>query len=284
VVDRIGFSGAGLHSGEPCSVTLLRLPGPFRLGPAGRQYTRDDLRLLRADSGVSVGSNDGFAVDLIEHLFAACAGLGVQRDVAVIVEGPEIPLLDGGAEDLGRSLMALGIESCAPGLVIARAGVVEVGESRYRFEPAPLSTVTVRVEFAPLGSQTAHWDGSRAGFLAEIAPARTFGFRSQATDLRSRGRAAFVNPRSVIVLEDDGTVLEPGTPPRPGELARHKLLDLLGDLYLYGGPPRGHVDATRPVHLSNHKALLEGLGLGLLERIVEPSARDAGNACGGRLA
>ena len=121
------------------------------------------------------------------------------------------------------------------------------------------------VEFAPLGPESAHWEGTRAAFLGEIAAARTFGFRSQAADLRARGRAAFVNPRSVIVLEDDGHVLPPGLPPRPGELGRHKLLDLLGDLYLYGGPPRGRIDATRPGHRNNHLALREALASGLLE-------------------
>jgi UDP-3-O-[3-hydroxymyristoyl] N-acetylglucosamine deacetylase len=265
VVERIGFWATGLHSGEPCSVTLLKRPGPFRLGRAQRQYTRDELRLVRADSGVSVASDDGFTVDLVEHLFAACAGLGVQGDIAVVVEGPEVPLLDGGAEDLARALAALGAGPDAPGLVIARAAEVVVGESRYRVEPAAVTSVGVHVEFAPLGAESVYWGGTRAAFLAEIAAARTFGFRSQAAELRARGRAAFVNPHSVIVLEDDGSVLPPGLPLRPGELGRHKLLDLLGDLYLYGGPPRGRIDATRPGHRNNHLALREGLASGLLE-------------------
>jgi UDP-3-O-[3-hydroxymyristoyl] N-acetylglucosamine deacetylase len=265
VVERIGFRATGLHSGQPCSVTLLKRPGPFALGGARRQYTRDELRLVRADSGVSVASDDGFSVDLVEHLFAACAGLGVQRDVAVVVEGPEVPLLDGGAEDLARALTALGVGPNAPELVIARAAEVVVGESRYWFEPAAVTSVSVHVEFAPLGAESADWSGSPAAFLTEIAAARTFGFRSQAAELRARGRAAFVNPRSVIVLEDDGSVLPPGLPPRRDELGRHKLLDLLGDLYLYGGPPRGRIDATRPGHRNNHLALREGLAAGLLE-------------------
>jgi len=278
VVERVGFWGTGLHSGEPCSVTLLKRPGPFSLGRAERQFTRDELRLVRADSGVSVAGDDGLTVDLVEHLFAACAGLGVQRDVAVVVEGPEVPLLDGGAQDLAHALAALGAGSDAPGLVIARAAEVVVGESRYWFEPGAVTSVDVHVEFAPLGRESAHWEGTRAAFLGEIAAARTFGFRSQAAELRARGRARFVNPRSVIVLEDDGHVLPPGLPPRPGELGRHKLLDLLGDLYLYGGPPRGRIDATRPGHRNNHLALREGLASGLLETtlgIRPPGAVDA---------
>jgi len=276
VVERIGFWGTGLHSGEPCSVTLCKRPGPFSLGHAERPFTRGELRLVRADSGVSVAGDDGFTVDLVEHLFAACAGLGVQQDVAVVVEGPEVPLLDGGAQDLAHALAALGAGSNTPELVITRAGEVVVGESRYWFEPGAVTSVEVHVEFAPLGAQSAHWEGTRAAFLREIAVARTFGFRSQATELRARGRAAFVNPRSVIVLEDDGSVLPPGLPPRPGELGRHKLLDLLGDLYLYGGPPRGRIDATRPGHRHNHLALCEGLASGLLETTlaIRPGAVD----------
>jgi len=141
-----------------------------------------------------------------------------------------------------------------------------VGESRYEFAPASGTSVEVTVEFAPFGSQGAAWDGAEASFLATIAGARTFGYRHQAADLRALGRAQCVNPRAVVVLESDGSVMPPGEPPKASELARHKLLDLLGDLYLYGGPPQGRIRVERPGHQSNHRAVCEGFARGLLER------------------
>jgi UDP-3-O-[3-hydroxymyristoyl] N-acetylglucosamine deacetylase len=69
-----------------------------------------------------------------------------------------------------------------------------------------------------------------------------------------------------MVLEDGGGVEPPGAPARPDEFARHKLLDLVGDLYLYGGPPRGTLRATRPGHGATHRAMTEALDRGIVGR------------------
>ena len=128
----------------------------------------------------------------------------------------------------------------------------------------------VEIEFdcPAIGVQRATWDGTPERFASELAPARTFGFRKQYDELRAMGRARHVDPRSVIVLEGDGTVIGPGTPPTDGEFARHKLLDLLGDLYLFGGPPLGRMSARRPGHRANHQAVRQALEYGLLERVT----------------
>ena len=265
MIDQIGFWGMGLHSGQPCSVTLTREPGPVTLSRGGRRYTRDELWVEFAHYGVRVGGEGGFRLDLVEHLFGACAGLGLQHDLSIVASGEEIPLLDGGAGDFGRALMALSIPPRPPRLTVVRTGELVVEESRYVFAPAAAPSVEVEVAFAPFGVQSAAWDGTAASFLAEIADARTFGYRHQATELRALGRAHSVNPRAVIVLESDGRVMPPGQAPQGPELARHKLLDLLGDLYLYGGPPRGSIRAYCPGHQRNHRALCEGLAAGLLE-------------------
>jgi UDP-3-O-[3-hydroxymyristoyl] N-acetylglucosamine deacetylase len=67
-----------------------------------------------------------------------------------------------------------------------------------------------------------------------------------------------------MVLDADGRVMPPGDPARPGELARHKLLDLVGDLYLAGGPPLGRVSARFPGHGATRHALLAALAEGII--------------------
>lgn len=270
-MDSITFHGRGLHSGQACSLTLERSVGPVRLLGSQGSATTSALKIARADRGVQVYATEaGLEIDLIEHLFGALSGLAIQRDVALHVDGPEVPLLDGGAADFGRALAALGAPHDPPRWRVAQAGDVHVDDARYTFEPADRVDVEVEVEFEPprLGVQRARWDGRPDSFLADIAPARTFGFRSEAAALRARGRAGCVDPRVVMVFEDDGSVTPPAEPPRPNELARHKLLDLLGDLYLFSGPLLGRLFARRPGHSKNHRALGQAFAHGWIEPLV----------------
>jgi UDP-3-O-[3-hydroxymyristoyl] N-acetylglucosamine deacetylase len=186
--------------------------------------------------------------------------------VEIVVTGPEVPLLDGGARELALAIAALSPGHSTPALTVVQEGTIHVGSSRYVFEHADGICVEVHVEFEGVGAESASWDGSAERFLSEIAPARTFGFRREAAELRASGRAAHVDPHAVIVLEDDGSVVAPGRPPGEGELARHKLLDLLGDFFLFAGPARGRLVATRPGHAATQRAIRQALEYGLLER------------------
>lgn len=264
--------GVGLHSGQPCSITLTRSDGPVVICSPGGAIAIRELVVRRADHGVQIATPDGsFAIDSVEHLFAALGGLGIYRGVAIEVEGGEIPLLDGGALALARALRALGLGDASPSparLFVARAEEIRVGDSTYSFAPSDSTSVAVIVDFeAPrVGIQMATWDGNDDAFIRDIAPARTFGFRRDGAALAAAGRARGVDPKAVMVLADDGSVERPGAAARPSEFARHKLLDLVGDSYLFGGPPRGTVHATRPGHAATHRAFAQALDGSVLER------------------
>ena len=199
----------------------------------------------------------------MEHLFSALGGLGIHTGVTLRVEGPEVPLLDGGARDFCAAL-AHWPRRGTPGLRVERAGSVEVGASLYQLTPGDAVGLCVHVNFAPLAPQDAHWDGSPESFTARIAPARTFGFARDAAELRRVGRATHVDVKSVLLFDDQGCPL--GCVPEPDELARHKLLDLIGDLYLFGGPPLGTIEAWRPGHAATHHAMSIAMERGLLQR------------------
>ncbi len=264
MTDLVAFHGVGLHSGVRTGVRLERRPGPLGFVIAGRRAAVSELEVTRADQGVSVRPRRGGGeADLVEHLCGAFAGLSVRSGVLVTVTGPEIPLLDGGALELGRAILALSPPREQTRLVIRRAGTLEVEGAKYAFSPAPETRIDVEVEFAHMGRQSASFDGSARRFLDEIAPARTFGFLEDGPALWARGRAQRVDPAAVLVIEPDGGVLPPALPPAPDELARHKLLDLLGDLFLHGGPPIGRIFAARPGHEKTHLAMREALRQGL---------------------
>lgn len=263
----VRLSGLGLHSGSLCVVRLSRAEGPVVFRTALGDARVDELQVVRSDRGVRVRSErTALDVDTVEHLFAALGGLSLRSGVAIEVDGPEMPLLDGAALAFARALAELSPPPSPPALRVLHEGVVNVGASSYALSPGDGVALEVEVSFdAPrIGTQMASWRGSAESFVTDVAWARTFGFRRDADALLRSGRARAVDPTAVMVLDDTGAVEPPGEPARPGEFARHKLLDLVGDLYLFGGPPRGTVRATRPGHAATHRAVTQALARGIL--------------------
>jgi UDP-3-O-[3-hydroxymyristoyl] N-acetylglucosamine deacetylase len=122
----------------------------------------------------------------------------------------------------------------------------------------------VTIDFPPpVCRQRATWDGDAAAFMARIAPARTFGWAHELDALRAVGRASAVDLASVLVFDERGPI-SGCRPPEPDEPARHKLLDLVGDLTLHGGPPLGIIDAFAPGHTATHAVVVRALSLGVL--------------------
>jgi UDP-3-O-[3-hydroxymyristoyl] N-acetylglucosamine deacetylase len=185
----------------------------------------------------------------VEHLLAALAGTGVSQ-AEIWVDAGEIPLLDGSALPWVEA--------------IAEAGLEEVGERQEpTLPPEPLTLqqglafitafraealrLAAAVEFpqAAIGRQLYSIALTPAAFVAEIAPARTFGFREQVEQLRAAGLIQGGGLDNALVCDGDHWL----NPPLrfADEPVRHKLLDLLGDLALLG-LPRAQVFAYRGSH------------------------------------
>lgn len=260
------LSGMGVHGGQKASVRLSRHAGPIVVRTAGGTALLRDLAVEDTTRSTTVRSvvNPAVVVRTAEHLFAALAGHSIHEGVAIDLEGDEVPLLDGGARCFSDALVRLALAPGRAALEVARSGVVEVFGSRFTFTPGDRPRVAVTLDFgdAPLDPE-ASWDGDASDFAARIAPARTFAMEHEIEALGAASLARFADADSVVIvgakLFGAGEVLR-------DEPARHKLLDLLGDAYLHGGPPIGSVHALRPGHRSNHAALRSAIEQGILRR------------------
>jgi UDP-3-O-[3-hydroxymyristoyl] N-acetylglucosamine deacetylase len=282
VAASIRLEGYALHSGVTTAVTLARREGPLTFVCGSRSAPLESLVVARTDAGVALSDGRGLDLDLAEHLLAALGGLGIRRGVTSIVEGAELPILDGGARRFAEALLSLepALEPAPADLVVRKSGTLSAGSSRYTFEPGDSTKISVETSFdhPAIGVQRASWDGTRSSFLASIAPARTFGFQTDGPALWKRGRAELAArpldvgamdafARAVVVFAATGAVaIGSQPPPSDAEIARHKLLDVIGDFALYGGPPEGHMFATRPGHTSSHQIIREALSTGILSR------------------
>jgi UDP-3-O-[3-hydroxymyristoyl] N-acetylglucosamine deacetylase len=198
----------------------------------------------------------------VEHLLAALAGTGVTQ-AEILVDGEEIPLLDGSAqpwvEAIGEAELAP-LQTSPPPLTLEEPLTLQQGSSFATVLPADGLRVGAAIEFADraIGRQLYSLELTPQSFVEEIAPARTFGLRSQVDQLRSAGLIQGGCLDNALVCDGDHWL----NPPLrfSDEPVRHKILDLIGDLALVG-LPRAQVFAYRGSHglHTSLAALLAGL-------------------------
>jgi len=278
-VNNVRLSGYALHSGVITSLELARHDGPITFARGSQRARLSSLRVARTDFGLGLTDGHGFEIDLVEHFLAAIGGLGIGGGILATLDGPELPILDGGARAFVDALMVLEIPPVPRRWIVQKPGNVKWKESVYDFDVMDSVELVVVTEFAHpgIGRQRASWNGDARRFADEIAPARTFGFVNDAEDLWNSSRARLAALAStgdaaatkaltdaVLVYGKNGMVDRNSRPPLPDEQARHKLLDLTGDLALYGGPPRGKIRALRPGHTVTHRIIAEAISLGIL--------------------
>jgi UDP-3-O-[3-hydroxymyristoyl] N-acetylglucosamine deacetylase len=259
----ITLAGTGLFTGVHCTLTLERHDGPLTVQALGEVATLADFRPGRSPLSSTLALPGGRELRTVEHLFAAVAGFRAYHGLRLTVEGPEVPLLDGTASLFAEALARLDVPASAPATRIVRPFAVQVSGSDYRFEPQVAVCIeSTLVTDDPRLVGTAIFGGDAHDFRARIAPARTFAFARDLEAYAALGIATHLEPEHFVILGD--TILAAGAPFQPDEPARHKLLDLLGDLVLHGGVPRGRITVRRPGHARTHEALAHALAAGAI--------------------
>lgn len=269
------FQGVGVHSGSAATVRVHPAPpghGRVFLVAGSRIPARAD-HVVRVDRCTTLGA-DGVTVSTVEHLLAAAAGLGL-TDLLLEVEGPEIPILDGSALPFVEGFLAVGVREQGPEAMLAlpRPVYAAAGDGVVVALPAdePAFECCIHFPHPLVGLQQVTFRPGEGDFLRDLAPARTFGFWEEVQALLERGLARGGDISNALVIGGPGGF---SSPPRfPDEPARHKCLDLVGDLALVGAPVRARVLAVRAghrLHVEVAKKILEEVDLGHPVRVAAP--------------
>jgi UDP-3-O-[3-hydroxymyristoyl] N-acetylglucosamine deacetylase len=189
-------------------------------------------------------------------MMSAICGAGI-TDIVVEFDGLEAPILDGSAIEFVRALREAGVHDLPgaidPIVVEIPIDIVGANGERSVALPSPSRELSVLIDYprhSAIGTQAASYDFA-GDYDDSVAPARTYGFLSELEAMRSLGLGAGASFDNCIALNDDGSA-DTHTPLRfANELARHKLLDLIGDLALIGRPIQAQVLAIRPSHAVN---------------------------------
>lgn len=262
------LSGRGLHTGnavtivvkpaaENAGITFVRvdLPGAPRI-QVGIDAIRPDAAVPRC---TTIGTGNVF-VHTVEHLMSTLCGLGIDN-LLIDIDANEVPGLDGSGLEFLQAIQKAGIVEQAaerPFITIKEPLVVSRNGALITITPDPEFKVSYLLDYQHPQLRTQFFCASldREHFAREIAPCRTFCLEEEAVELRKNGLGLGANYENSLIIGKDGVINNRLR--FPDEFARHKTLDLIGDLYLLGKPIRGNVVAVK----SGHKLNLE-----LLKRI-----------------
>jgi UDP-3-O-[3-hydroxymyristoyl] N-acetylglucosamine deacetylase/3-hydroxyacyl-[acyl-carrier-protein] dehydratase len=198
-------------------------------------------------------------IDTVEHCLSALAGLRVDNAV-LRISGPELPLGDGSAMPFLEPILATGlVEQDAPRRTfrLREPIVVEEGDAMIAALPRADEGMEVvyDLDYGPqetrIRRQTQVFDPVRDDYARQIAPARTYSLKEEAEQLWAAGMCRHLSPREALVIGPDGPIDNAFR--FDNEPVRHKLLDVLGDLYLVGRPVQCRVIAYRSGHGLNRQ-------------------------------
>jgi len=242
------------------------LPGPPDTGlvfcrvdlPACPAVTASAATVVDTRRCIAIGQ-DSWRVSTIEHLLAAAHGLGLDNMV-VEVDAAELPVGDGSALFFVNLIRQGGLVRQEVPRRIQRIRapywVAENGSYLVMLPPdRPGLTIsfTFSADRRPIGAQHCLFRLGEDDFVKEIAPARTVAFIEEIEALRREGLAQSNDTDVAVVVGPDGYLNQLRL---PDEIVRHKILDLIGDLFLLG-PVHGQVVAIRSGHRLNHRLALE---------------------------
>ncbi|GGW25749.1 3-hydroxyacyl-[acyl-carrier-protein] dehydratase FabZ [Arenibacter certesii] len=284
IAKEVTLEGVGLHTGE--NVTLKFVPAPENYGYAFKRVDLEGEPLIEADANFVVntqrGTNlekRGVKIQTSEHVLAALVGLEIDN-VIIELDSPEPPIMDGSSKYFVEALESAGIlEQEAEREEYIVKDVIsykdEATGSEITIIPSDKYQVTTMVDFGTkvLGTQNATLE-NLSDFKTDIANARTFSFLHELEALLDNGLIKGGDLNNAIVYVDKeiseatmkkleksfnkkklsikpNGILDNLTLHHPNEAARHKLLDVIGDLALVGTRIRGKVIANKPGHFVN---------------------------------
>ena len=256
--------GVGIHSGKLVNLTLIPAEADHgvvfkRLDAGGRQVHAHSAFVNEVVLSTGLESQ-GVKISTIEHLMSALSALGVDN-LLVELDSFEVPIMDGSSAPFIFLVQSAGIqEQDAPKRFIVVKDIVRVenGTSWAQVSPHSGFMVTLEIDFEHKkikeSGQKLTIDFAEQSYLKEISRARTFGFERDVEMLQKQNLALGASTVNAIALSDDDILNEDGMRFH-NEFVKHKILDIVGDLYLLGGNLIGHYEGYKTGHMLNDQLL-----------------------------
>ena len=265
IAEPVTLRGRGLFLARDAEVTFRPAPANHgvvfrRLDLGGAEVPALVQHVVRRDRRTAIQVGEA-SVDTCEHCLSAVAGHRIDN-LLIDLTGPEVPLMDGSALPFYERLGEAGLtplDAERERLVVPRAGGgAGRGDEVLAAMPAdePEMQIVYELDYSRtcpvIGRQMQVFDFRNGNYADQVAPSRTFTTEEEARLAREAGMFEHLSPDSVLVVGADGP-LGNNSFRFSDEPVRHKLLDLIGDLYLLGAPIQGRIIAYKSGHPLNHQ-------------------------------
>ena len=256
--------GVGIHSGKTVNMKLLPAEPNhgivFRRMDAGGKEVKA-LNVFVNELVLSTSLQDGdVKVSTVEHLMSAFSALGIDN-IVVELDSFEVPIMDGSSSPFVFLVQAAGIEEQDASknfIVIKKPIKVKRGDSWAELSPYKGFKISIEIDFdhekVKESGQKISIDFSNQSYLKEISRARTFGYMRDLETLKAANKALGASPDNAIALTDDDILNEDGLR-YSNEFVKHKVLDIVGDLYLLGANVIGHYQGFKTGHFLNNELI-----------------------------
>ncbi|MBU1124636.1 MAG: bifunctional UDP-3-O-[3-hydroxymyristoyl] N-acetylglucosamine deacetylase/3-hydroxyacyl-ACP dehydratase [Candidatus Omnitrophica bacterium] len=264
IAREISCQGAGLHTAkkvhmtmkpaqDDSGITFIRVDKPGM--PSIKVSVDTVLSVTRSPRRTTLSVGEGVQIQTIEHCMSAFAGLGIDN-ITIELDNDELPVLDGSSMSFVELCTKAGLreqEKLKKVFVVKEPLFVEEEGASIVVLPAKNFKISYTLHYPhpQLKAQFLELEITPEIFQKELAPARTFCLEEEAEELQRQGFGQGATFENTLVIGAKGIVKN--TLRFEDEFIRHKILDLLGDLYLLGAPIRGHVIALRSGHSLNLK-------------------------------
>lgn len=267
IKNEVSMTGIGLHKGDMISIVLKPNKGDNDYG-LGIIFKRIDIvdrdnvvkvchkNLFDLERGTNIKNEDNVKIYTIEHFLSSLSALGI-TDIIVEITGNELPILDGSSIQFVEKLQESGLEELETEIepIIITEPLIYKEEKAGKYVLAiPYDgfkiSYTIDFNHSFLKSQYYEIDLNLDEYIEKISRSRTFAFDYEIDFLKKNNLALGGSLDNAIVVGKDGP-LNPEGLRYHDEFVKHKILDIIGDLYVLGKPIRGHIIAIKAGHYVN---------------------------------
>lgn len=261
IAKELEISGIGLHSGEIVSIKLIpsEIEGiNFKKTGKRSEYLLANYRnVIDTNLGTTI-ANNSFKILTIEHLMAAIWACDIDS-LIIEIDGSEIPILDGSCDIFIEKIKNIGtiiIEKEKKFLYIKKEIFIKNNNSSVKILPSEdfFIDININYNYGGIGKQNYHFSGDKNEFIEDISKARTFCNLKDVEYMYKIGLARGGNLDNSIVFDDNSLINNTGFR-YENEVARHKILDCVGDIFTSGYNIKGGIYANRSGHSLNNQLL-----------------------------
>lgn len=253
----IKVEGRGIHLGNQNQVVLSPAAPDsgliFQYKESQTRYLFPQVKGSARGTNIDIG---GTRISTIEHLISALVGSGIDNCLIEIKED-EVPITDGSSLIFSEQIEKTGVEELNKPrkFIEIDSPIIVQDENKFIIAlPSQEFEVTFLFDHPLLDPQIGYFNLFKQDYVQQIAPARTFGFAEEVEQLKAKGLIRGADLESALLIENKKASAKLRF---NNEIVRHKILDLIGDVYAAGALPRAHIIAVRSGHLLNSRLVEE---------------------------